>query len=90
MNEQDSLGLYLHWLADRRRDDEARLKRLGLNWKVLDKIESEAISQFPPEGISIEGFRFVAGTRIKRVLPEEIASKYAKITETFISIHKEN
>lgn len=87
MPEQDSLGLFLHWKAERRKDDEARLKRLGLTWKQLDQLEGEAVSQIPPEGVNAEGFHFVLGKRTNRILPEEVAKKYTAITESFITIH---
>ena len=89
MSEQDSLGLYLHWLADRRREDEARLKRMGLTWKFLDKIEYEALTQFPPEGVNAEGFRFVQCTRTRHIFPEAIAKDITKISEPYITIHGE-
>ena len=89
MNQEDSLGLYLHWLAERRKDDEARLKRLGLNWKTLDKIEFEALSQFPKDGVTVEGFRFVQCVRTRHVFPEAVAKDITKIQEPYITIHGE-
>lgn len=85
--EQDSLGLYTHWLVERRKDDEARLKRLGLTWKELDKIEGEAMTQFPAQGMEVDGYKLVAGTRVNRIIPAEVASKFTTITETFIQVH---